>query len=171
MIKTPILLEFLLHCYIVNIKFNGSDCLKELTMIEITKEILIPEEQFVFRFSRSSGPGGQNVNKVNTAVTVYFDLAGSNSFSKQQKAVIAERFSHRINKAGQMRVVCQQFRSQIANRQAALERLIGLLRQGLAEKKSRKKTKIPFAAKARRLEDKKHHGQIKKQRSAKITSE
>ena len=134
-------------------------------MIEIAKNIFIPDDQLVFRFSRSAGPGGQNVNKVNTAVTLYFDLAGSNAFTDLQKSVIGKKFPHRINKDGQMWVTCQQYRTQKANRQTALQRLTELLNLALTPKKPRKKTKIPYSAKTKRLEEKKHHAQLKKLRS------
>lgn len=136
-------------------------------MINIAGRISIREDELVFRFCRSAGPGGQNVNKVNTSVTVYFDLAASEAFSEYQKKKIQRKFASRINKAGTMWVVCQRHRTQKANRQGAVERLVELLAQGIAEKKPRRKTKVSYAATQQRLDEKKRRGRLKKQRSDK----
>ena len=134
-------------------------------MIEICKGTAFAEDSLVFRFSRSSGPGGQNVNKVNTRVTVYLDIAGSEKFSADQKKRIRIRLATRINKEGVLRVVCQKHRTQKANRMAAVERLVDLLGWALEKKPVRKKTKVPYPTKQKRLEEKKHRGILKQQRA------
>ena len=136
-------------------------------MIEIKDGIVIRQEEIVFKFSRSSGPGGQNVNKVNTRVTAFFDLANATGFTDAQKNRILRRLATRANKNGVIRVVSQRHRTQKANQNAAVERLTELLKQALTKKPIRKKTKVPFSAIQRRLEEKKHRSLLKNQRSKK----
>jgi ribosome-associated protein len=134
-------------------------------MIKISRGIFISEDEFIFKFSRGGGPGGQNVNKVNTRVTVLFDAANSGSFSGEQKGQILKRLASRADKDGVIRVVSQRYRTQKANRRAAVERLEELLRGALKKKAVRKKTRVPEAAKRERLEKKKRRGFLKKQRA------
>ena len=136
-------------------------------MIEIGSGIFISEDELVFRFSRSGGPGGQNVNKVNTRVTVLFDVARARSFSDEQKRRILKRLATRADKDGVIRVVSQRYRTQKANRRAVVERLEELLKEALKKKAVRKKTKVPEAVKRRRLERKRQRGLLKKQRTEK----
>ena len=103
---------------------------------------LIPEDELAFKFSRGGGPGGQNVNKVNTRVTVFFDAANSRSFSDEQKERILRRLASRADKDGVIRVVSQQHRTQKANRDAAVERLEELLKGALKKAKFLIKKKI-----------------------------
>lgn len=139
----------------------------DITLIEIKKGIFISEDEFIFKASRSSGPGGQNVNKVSTRVMLLFDVAGCDRFSDSQKTRILKRLKTRANKDGVIRVVSQRYRTQKANRDAARERLVELLRGALARKPVRKKTKVPKAQKERRLEEKKRRGLLKQQRMMK----
>ncbi|MHC4221862.1 MAG: alternative ribosome rescue aminoacyl-tRNA hydrolase ArfB [Planctomycetota bacterium] len=134
-------------------------------MIEIKNGITISEDELIFKFSRSSGPGGQNVNKVNTRVTLFFDLANSANLSAAQKKRIEKKLTSRISKAGVMRVISQRHRTQKANSRAAVERLRELLSGALETKPVRRKTKIPWAVKQRRLEEKKQRSKLKQQRS------
>jgi ribosome-associated protein len=134
-------------------------------MIKISRGIFISEDELVFKFSRGGGPGGQNVNKVNTRVTVLFDAANSGSFSDEQKGQILKRLASRADKDGVIRVVSQRYRTQKANRRAAVERLEELLRGALKKKAVRKKTRVPEAAKRERLEKKKRRGFLKRQRT------
>jgi len=136
-------------------------------MIKISRGIFISEDELVFKFSRGGGPGGQNVNKVNTRVTVLFDAANSGSFTDEQKGQILKRLASRADKDGVIRVVSQRYRTQKANRRAAVERLEELLREALKKKAVRKKTRVPEAARRERLEKKKRRGFLKKQRAEK----
>lgn len=137
-------------------------------MLRITKRISIDESQLEFSFSRSGGPGGQNVNKLNTRATVFFDVAGCEVFSKSQKKRILRKLATRINKDGVLRVACQKYRTQKANRQAAIERLVILLQEALKTKPVRKKTRVPGWAKEKRLEEKKKRSLLKQRRTKKI---
>jgi len=139
----------------------------DITLIEIKKGIFISEDELVFKASRSSGPGGQNVNKVSTRVTLLFDVAGCDRFSDSQKMRILKRLRTRADKNGVLHIVSQRHRSQRANRAAAKERLVELLAGALAKKPVRKKTKVPASAIQRRLDEKKQRSGLKKQRMAK----
>ena len=136
-------------------------------MIEISKNVFISENELVFRASRSSGPGGQNVNKLNTKVTLFFNIKKSENFSDNQKKLILENLSSRIDKTGFIRIVSQKFRTQKANRVAAIQRLQKLLSDALTIKHLRKKTKVTYKAKQKRLNEKKIRSTLKKQRSDK----
>lgn len=136
-------------------------------MIEINSRIVIPEEELTFKFSRSGGPGGQNVNKVNTRVTLLFDAANATSFSDAEKKRILKRLATRANKQGIVRVVSQRYRTQKANREATIERLGELLRGALKKKAMRKKTAVPEHARQKRLEEKRRRSLLKRQRAEK----
>ena len=142
----------------------------ENRMIEITDEAFINKDELVFKVSRSSGPGGQNINKVNTRVTLFFDVANCGSLSDWQKQRILSRLATRADKNGVLRVVSQKFRTQGANRRAAIERLQQLLTDALKTRPIRKKSKVSYAAKQRRLEEKRQRSLLKRQRSAKNLS-
>ena len=134
-------------------------------MIQITDTLAIAEDELKFSASRSSGPGGQHVNKVNTRITLWFDVGESPSLNPEQKHRILSRLKTRISKDKRLRVVSQRHRSQIANREAAIERFARLMSDALTDLPPRKKTNISKKANQRRIDDKKHHGLIKKQRA------
>ena len=140
-------------------------------MIRISNKLSIPEEEFKFRASRSSGPGGQHVNKVSTRVTLQFDVTSSPSLTAAQKRRILSKLKTRISKDGVLRVVSQQTRSQAANREAAVERFIELLQQALRRTPPRRKTGLPPAAKRQRLETKRRRSRLKQERAKKISAE
>jgi ribosome-associated protein len=136
-------------------------------MIEIKKGTYISEDELVFKASRSSGPGGQNVNKISSRVTVFFDAANCQGLSDTQKRQILSRLATRADKNGVIRAVSQRHRSQKANRDAAVERLRQLLTAALKTKPVRKKTKVPYQAKQQRLEEKRRRSLLKQQRAQK----
>ncbi len=136
-------------------------------MIEIKDGIVISDDEFIFKASRSRGPGGQNVNKVSTKITLFFDVANCPGFSDSQKTRILKRLRTRADKNGVLHIVSQRHRSQKANRTAAKERLIELLAGALAKKPIRKKTRVPASAVQRRLDEKKQRSGLKQQRMAK----
>ena len=133
-------------------------------MIEINRSTKIPENEINFDFARSSGPGGQNVNKVNTKVILCFDVKNSPSLSDRQKKSITSKLRKRVNKEGILRVVCQDHRTQAANKAGAIRRFTELLQKALTYKPPRKKTKPTKASIRRRLENKKQKSEIKKLR-------
>lgn len=126
--------------------------------------IRIPEERFRFRFSRSPGPGGQNVNKVNTRVTLHFDLAGSGDLTEGEKTRIQSTLGGRISGDGVLRVIASRHRTQRANREAVVERFYELLSEALRPRKRRLPTRVPKAARRRRLSDKRLRGERKRLR-------
>jgi ribosome-associated protein len=130
-------------------------------MIEIADNTSICEDELTFKTSRSGGPGGQNVNKLNTRVTVLFDVHHSPSLSEDQKRRIASSLSSRMDRQGVLRVVSQKYRSQEANRRAAVERLQQLLQETLKPAPIRRKTRVPAAARERRLEEKRQRSRLK----------
>lgn len=134
-------------------------------MILINHTISIPEEELIFTASRSSGPGGQNVNKLNTRVTLWFDIDNSRALSDEQKKTLHQKLATRINRKGHLWIVCKTHRTQLANREAAVDRFIQLLQDSFRTKKARKPTKPTLAARARRLQEKQRRGQIKQSRS------
>jgi ribosome-associated protein len=134
-------------------------------MIVINSHTAIPESELVYKASRSSGPGGQNVNKVNTRITLLFNVQASASLSDVQKARIFARLSRRMDKQGVLRVVSQKFRTQETNRHAAAERLQQLLAEALKPIPIRKKTRMPAGARERRLAGKKRRGAAKRERT------
>lgn len=134
-------------------------------MIKINEKISIEEDELSFTFSRSSKPGGQNVNKISSRVTLLFDVVNSPDLSEQHKHQIMIRLKTRINKEGILRVVSQRHRHQAANREAAIERFVELLQEALKPVKTRKKTQISPVAQKRRLKEKKLRSKLKKERA------
>ena len=140
-------------------------------MIPIDDELAIPDEEVSFTTSRSGGPGGQNVNKLETRVTVRFDVAGSPSLSEEQRRRILERLATRITRAGFLQVTSQKHRTQLENREAAVVRFAELMAGALREETPRKPTRVSKAAKRRRLDEKRRQSQRKRERSAGIPSD
>jgi ribosome-associated protein len=134
-------------------------------MLEINSSTKINEDWLSFQYSRSSGPGGQNVNKLNTRVTLFFDVVNCPDLSDQQKKLILSKLATRVDKNGVLRIICQKYRTQNANRRAAVEKLKLLIAAALKGKPLRHKTTIPRWAKEERLEQKKKRSRIKKLRS------
>lgn len=117
-----------------------------------------------FTMSTSSGNGGQNVNRVATKATIHFLVAESELFNEKQKAVIADKLGNRISNEGFLVVVCQDSRSAVKNKKAALVKLLNLLQVALTPKKVRKKLRIPRSVKERRLSEKKRISEKKEMR-------
>lgn len=130
-----------------------------------TRDAIIPEAELTETFVRSSGPGGQNVNKVATAVELRFDVARSPSLSADQKARLAKIASHLMTGAGELVIEASRFRTQGRNREDARERLAGLVAQAcLPPPPKRRKTKPTRTSVEKRLKSKTGRGAIKKLR-------
>jgi ribosome-associated protein len=130
-------------------------------MVVINSNLEIPESEISFRYSRSSGPGGQNVNKVATKVTLLFEVRSSKALTDDQKARIEERLTNRISSAGVLHVTSQRHRTRSANQRDVVERFADLIGGALHERRRRKRTRLPSSAKKRRLETKRRRSHVK----------
>jgi ribosome-associated protein len=137
------------------------------TALEITPTLSIPDDELVERFVRASGAGGQNVNKVATAVELRFDVAGSPSLPDALRDRLLSRSDRRLTDEGVLVIDAQRFRTQDRNRQDARERLAALIAAALVVPKKRIATKPSRAAKARRLDAKRGRSEVKRGRSQK----
>ena len=137
------------------------------TALEITPTLSIPDDELVERFVRASGAGGQNVNKVATAVELRFDVAASPSLPDALRERLLARRDRRLTDEGVLVIDAQRFRTQDRNRQDARERLAALIAAALVVPKKRVATKPSRAAKARRLDAKRERSQVKRGRSQK----
>ena len=134
-------------------------------MLEISDNLAIPDTELVERFVRSAGPGGQNVNKVATAVELRFDLAGSPSLPEPVRARLLAKRDRRITDEGVLVISAQRFRTQERNREDARERLAAFIASGLRAPKPRVATRPTRASKERRLSGKRERGTIKRGRT------
>jgi ribosome-associated protein len=135
-------------------------------VLEVTPRVRIPLAELVYRASRSSGPGGQHVNTSSTRIEVVWDVAGSTALADDERARLLARLGRRLDSAGQLRLVSGEFRSQLRNREAVTERLRTVVAAALTVPKRRKRTRLPAAAKAARLEAKRRRSAIKRTRRA-----
>jgi len=124
----------------------------------------IPEDEIEFQFSRSSGKGGQNVNKVETKVEIRFNIDRSKAFSEEEKEKIKEALASRINQEGDLIIRSEEERSQLQNKKIAVEKLNAIIGEVLKPKEERIPTKVPQASKAERLKEKKIISEKKKLR-------
>jgi ribosome-associated protein len=137
-----------------------------MPMIRITPHLSIDESELQEHFIRASGPGGQNVNKVSTAVQLRFDVAHSPSLSDDVRRRLKNLAGNRLTEEGVLIIEAKRFRSQMRNREDALARLIELLQRAAETPRIRHKTKPTLASKLRRLEIKQRRGNTKKLRRA-----
>ena len=134
-------------------------------MIEVTPEIVLSDDEAQVRAVRASGPGGQHVNKVSTAIELRFDVRGSPSLPERVRARLYKLAGNRLTLDGVLVILAQEHRSQEMNRQAAMERLLELIRKAAEPPPPpRKKTTPTYASKLRRLEGKSKRSGVKAMR-------
>jgi ribosome-associated protein len=133
-------------------------------LIPINADVQIPVAELSFRFSTSSGPGGQHVNKSATKVTLLFDVANSPSLPDEVRARLLKKLANRIDKEGMLQLHVQSSRSQHRNRDTAVSLFQQLLADALKKQKKRRRTKPSAAAQEKRIVEKKKRGQRKKER-------
>lgn len=130
----------------------------------INDQLNIPISELRYQTSRSSGPGGQKVNRTATRVEIVYDVVGSPSLSERQRARLMEKLGHRIDSDGCLRLASQTTASQLRNRQDVTARLQQLLRSALTMPRKRRRTRIPRGAHEARLRAKQRRSQIKTNR-------
>jgi ribosome-associated protein len=140
-------------------------------MIRITDRISIDEQELEERFVRASGPGGQNVNKLSTAVQLRFDVRGSPNLPNDVRARLERLAGRRLTREGVIVIIAQRHRTQERNRQDALDRLVELIQAAAVAPIPRRKTKPTRGSRERRLETKKHRSSIKGLRKNKPSME
>jgi ribosome-associated protein len=134
------------------------------SLLDVTARIQIPLDEVRFTYARSSGPGGQNVNKVNTKVTVHWPVVSSPNVPEGVRSRFVSRFRRRINKQGELVIYSQRYRDQERNVDDCLEKLRAMLREVATAPKRRKATRPSRASKERRLREKKSRSETKSRR-------
>ena len=129
------------------------------------------EKEFVFSTSRSSGPGGQNVNKVSTKVELRFNLVFTESFTEEEKELLFRKLKNKITKDGEIVLVSQSERTQLMNKIVVIEKFYDTVSQSLTIQKKRRATRPTLSSKIKRLEKKRSRGDIKKMRRGTGTDE
>jgi ribosome-associated protein len=136
-------------------------------MIPVTAHISLDEREIEETFVRSSGPGGQNVNKLSTAVQLRFDVRHSPSLAGDVRARLERLAGSRLTRDGVLVIIAQRHRTQVRNRQDALDRLIDMIRQAAIAPIKRRPTRPTRASRERRIEGKKHRAGVKHMRRVK----
>jgi ribosome-associated protein len=131
--------------------------------LAVTPRITIPDAELEERFIRSSGPGGQNVNKVSSAVQLRFNVAASASLTEAARQALLD--GGKLTRDGVLVITAQRFREQERNRADARARLVEIIRRAATPRKARRATRVPKASKRKRLDSKKHRADIKRGRS------
>ncbi len=135
--------------------------------LEIEGHFTIPGSELELRASRSSGPGGQHVNTSSTRIELVWDVAGSTVTNEMERSLLLERLAPRLDTSGRLRIVAQEARSQLRNREAARRRLAATVAAALVVQRPRKATKPTMASRRERLDTKRHRGAVKRERRRK----
>jgi ribosome-associated protein len=141
---------------------GGGFCSYTWPMLQATPSIIINDRELIFDFIHSSGPGGQNVNKVATAVQLRFNVEKTSSLPEDVKARLITLAGSRMTDQGEIVIEAKRYRSQAKNREDATQRLIALIIQAAAKPKNRRRTRPSVSAKAARVFDKKQRGALKR---------
>jgi ribosome-associated protein len=135
-----------------------------MTVLQINSTTFIAESELKFSTSRSSGPGGQHVNKVSTKVTLEFDVFNSPNLTAEQKELLRQRLANRLTKEGVLVVHSQRSRSQLANKNDAKTKFVDIMKKALERKKKRRPPRRSLVSHYARLQAKRYRGEIKKAR-------
>lgn len=135
-------------------------------MLQLSPALQVPESEFEFDFVRSSGPGGQNVNKVNSKAVLHWNIVESPSLSEDARARLLSKLASKINKEGQLVLSSDRYRDQTRNREDCLEKLKGLVSGALQRVKPRKKTRPSRSSQIKAKKRKRQHSEKKKLRKA-----
>ena len=133
-------------------------------VVQVSSRVSIDDSELHFSFARSGGPGGQNVNKVNTKAVLRWSVYESTSLKAAVKTRFLKRYANRINEEGELVIASDQHRTQLKNKKECLDRLADMIRAVLVPPKKRKKTKPTRASKERRLSAKKQRSEKKRRR-------
>ncbi|MBC3845513.1 aminoacyl-tRNA hydrolase [Winogradskyella echinorum] len=127
-------------------------------------DVKLLKSELTYKYVRSSGSGGQNVNKVSSKAELYFNVETSQVFNDDEKLKLTEFFNNRLNKDGVLVLACDESRSQFRNKAIVTQRFLELIDEGLKEEKERKSTKVPKAVKRKRLASKRKNSEKKANR-------
>jgi ribosome-associated protein len=136
----------------------------DLALLRVTSSVSIPRSELEYRASRAGGAGGQHVNTSSTRIELLWDLPRSTAVTEDERRRLRVKLASRLDSDGMVRVVASERRSQAQNRQAADERLVGLVKHALAVPKKRRPTKPTRSSKEKRLAEKKRHSDKKRDR-------
>lgn len=136
----------------------------ESNRVQVSPDLAIPTRELHFKATRSGGPGGQHVNTSSTRVELTWDVSGSPSLDDPTRSHLMRRLAHRLDARGTLRLVAQEERSQLRNRELVVERFVEVVGQALVMPKRRKKTRPTHASQEKRLERKRRRSDLKRER-------